>query len=625
MHGRLFGVQEGKQPDRPDFVQRKSAEGADSPEAAGRRQARMQEAEETFRTKKPARPYLDAPNPLLKKEKPPEEGVREKIPHRIKTQARADAEAGEKGKTQKNLSPRKLLTAAGIGLLAAGYLTAGVHFSDHFYPGSEFFGIPASGLTVSQVKDLVQKKVDGYALEIEGRSSSSSSGGMRDRILANQVGLRYRDNGLIDRKMKGQFSAFWPVMLGKSLLTRRQETLGTEYDASKVNAVLRNLSVFDPSRVTAPKDAELKYSETGAYVSKEVMGTTLEEDRARQALIQALDEGRTRISLEEEGLYRNPSVYSDDAKLNVRAKALNQVLGANLTLDFGDRSLKLDPQTVAERLLSLDRDGAYYLDVDKLIAYVNDLAEEYDTTGAERSFRTSLGTRVSLWGGDYGWTLDTERTAERLKEALLEKDQGTFEPVYSNTGLCRDADDIGDSYVEINLTNQHMWFYHDGSLVVDTPVVTGNPQKGNETPSGGVWSLKGKYQHATLKGQGYATPVDYWMPFNGGVGIHDLQSRYYFGGAVYNGAGSHGCVNTPLSAVSLIYHSIEPGTPVIVYEDQSQEATSQSQGMQDIRSINAYVTAAYGTVSNEDVANADLESGQTFHTDAAATDQTDAT
>jgi lipoprotein-anchoring transpeptidase ErfK/SrfK len=120
--------------------------------------------------------------------------------------------------------------------------------------------------------------------------------------------------------------------------------------------------------------------------------------------------------------------------------------------------------------------------------------------------------------------------------------------------------------VEICISKQEMWCYEDGNLIVDTPVVTGNPNKGNATPSGGVWAVDNKQRNATLVGEGYSAPVDYWIPFNGNVGIHDLQTRAYFGGTIYLTNGSHGCVNTPYDAVQLIYNTISVGTPVIVYE-----------------------------------------------------------
>ena len=172
-------------------------------------------------------------------------------------------------------------------------------------------------------------------------------------------------------------------------------------------------------------------------------------------------------------------------------------------------------------------------------------------------------------------------------------------PSAAREAYCRGVNDIGDTYVEISLTNQTMWFYRDGELVVKTPVVTGNPYTGHETPSGGVWSLKGRMRNQTLVGQGYASPVDYWMPFNGGVGIHDMQSRWWFGGSVYLGSGSHGCVNTPLAAVKLIYDRIEEGVPVIVYKDESEEALSLVTGPTDDQTINAQTEELYGTVEDD--------------------------
>lgn len=659
MHGRLFGVKENPAASASESEKRRKAneparrsEPAAGGKASGEKTAsdlekRMEEASSVFGTVKMARPYLNAPNPLLERrnirlaESRNPRGAESRNPRPAESrktrqtesrmlrpaenrnprgvesrniglaESRNPGPAGPEAdgkqqvraersqRTASTVSLRKVLVASGVGLLTAGYIAAGVHFSDHFYPSTEFFGIKASGLTVEEVKRQVEKKVEGYQLQIKGRSSGGSNSGAGDRITADEVGMKYRDNGMIDRAMRQQYPAVWPAALLKTILAPNEETLGTEYDSSLADSVIRNLTVFDSSRVIKPRNAELKYTADGAVITKEVMGTRLDYDKTKTAIIHALNDGSTSINLEKEGLYQNPEVYADDDALNEKANALNQVLGANVTLEMGDQSVQINPEMTAETFLSLDMDGNYYVDDSKVSSYIVKLADKTDTVGRKRTFHTSLGTTVELEGGDYGWTLDADSTAQELEEALKEKKKGTLEPVYFTTGLCRDKNDIGNTYVEIDLTNQHMWFYKNGSLIVDTPVVTGNPQKNNETPSGGVWSLKGKYRNATLKGEGYATPVDYWLPFNGGVGIHDLQKRYYFGGSVYNGAGSHGCINTPLAAVKLIYNGIGDGTPVVVYKDDSQEAVSQNTGMQDIRTITSYIEAQYGTVSDD--------------------------
>ena len=651
MHGRLFGVKENPAASASESEKRRKAneparrsEPAAGGKASGEKTAsdlekRMEEASSVFGTVKMARPYLNAPNPLLESrnirlaESRNPRGAESRNPRPAESRKTRQTESrmlrpaenrNPRGVESRNIGPagpeadgkqqvraersqrtastvslRKVLVASGVGLLTAGYIAAGVHFSDHFYPSTKFFGIKASGLTVEEVKRQVEKKVEGYQLQIKGRSSGGSNSGAGDRITADEVGMKYRDNGMIDRAMRQQYPAVWPAALLKTILAPNEETLGTEYDSSLADSVIRNLTVFDSSRVIEPRNAELKYTADGAVITKEVMGTRLDYDKTKTAIIHALNDGSTSINLEKEGLYQNPEVYADDDALNEKANALNLVLGANVTLEMGDQSVQINPEMTAETFLSLDMDGNYYVDDSKVSSYIVKLADKTDTVGRKRTFHTSLGTTVELEGGDYGWTLDADSTAQELEEALKEKKKGTLEPVYFTTGLCRDKNDIGNTYVEIDLTNQHMWFYKNGSLIVDTPVVTGNPQKNNETPSGGVWSLKGKYRNATLKGEGYATPVDYWLPFNGGVGIHDLQKRYYFGGSVYNGAGSHGCINTPLAAVKLIYNGIGDGTPVVVYKDDSQEAVSQNTGMQDIRTITSYIEAQYGTVSDD--------------------------
>lgn len=120
------------------------------------------------------------------------------------------------------------------------------------------------------------------------------------------------------------------------------------------------------------------------------------------------------------------------------------------------------------------------------------------------------------------------------------------------------------TYIEISISQQHMWFYENGNLVVDTPVVTGNDDGEHDTTTGS-FSIQDRGTDVTLVGEDYETPVSYWMGFNGGIGIHDASWRDSFGGDIYQGDGSHGCVNTPYDKVEIIYNHTDYGTPVYVY------------------------------------------------------------
>ncbi len=119
------------------------------------------------------------------------------------------------------------------------------------------------------------------------------------------------------------------------------------------------------------------------------------------------------------------------------------------------------------------------------------------------------------------------------------------------------------TYIEVSIAQQHMWFYEKGKLVLDTDVVTGN--KGNNDTPTGTYSIESRARDTTLTGDGYSSFVNYWMGFYGGYGIHDASWRSSFGGDIYQGNGSHGCVNTPYEKVKKIYERTDYGTPVYVY------------------------------------------------------------
>ena len=152
----------------------------------------------------------------------------------------------------------------------------------------------------------------------------------------------------------------------------------------------------------------------------------------------------------------------------------------------------------------------------------------------------------------------------------------TREPVYSQTAVSRNKDDIGNTYIEIDYTNQHMWYYENGVMKIDTDIVSGNISRGNGSHDG-VFKIVYKKSPAVLKGEDYESNVTYFMPFAYNVGIHDASWRNgKFGGNIYKTSGSHGCINAPLEVADTIYKKIEVGTPVIAYYREEVELTAEN-------------------------------------------------
>lgn len=454
---------------------------------------------------------------------------------------------------------RRFRIAAGafFGVIAVIYIAVSVYFRFHFYEGTTIYGVDCSQMTAREAKDAAADRLEDYTLTLEER------GGVSETISARQIELKFVDNGSFERALKGQHSFLWPVMM---LMNRSsQASVSFSFNEEKAEKLLNQMDCMNELLTVPPQNAYIGTTEHGFEVVPETEGNTLDREKAVEAVIEALNKGSESLSFDEKKCYLEPEIRQDDEQMNQDAASMNELVQADITYDFGDRTEKVDVSLMKDWIVKLE-DGSFVIDDSKASAFVEDLAEKYDTFGMDREFYTSYGTVVSLSGGDYGWAIDQDATTLALLQAMEEGYRGVMEPVYVYTAMSRDTNDIGYTYVEICISQQRMICYKDGNVIADTPVVTGNPNKGNATPSGSVWAIDAKMRNYVLVGEGYKTPVDYWMPFNGNIGIHDLKARAYFGGTIYLTNGSHGCINTPYDQVAAIYEAVSVGTPVIVYD-----------------------------------------------------------
>ena len=124
-----------------------------------------------------------------------------------------------------------------------------------------------------------------------------------------------------------------------------------------------------------------------------------------------------------------------------------------------------------------------------------------------------------------------------------------------------DCKKLDDTCVIVDISSQTLIFYKDLEEKLTTSVVTGK----DSTPSDiGLFDIYGKTKNRTLKGSDYESFVNYWMPYNGGEGLHDATWRSSFGGDGYHDNGSHGCINMPLSKAEELYSEVEVGNMVLV-------------------------------------------------------------
>ena len=442
-------------------------------------------------------------------------------------------------------------------LLTAGVYGYGVYyFTEHFLPGSMVNGFNCSYMTVSQSEELLTQKVGAYVLTIDTRNNGQES------ITAKQAGLSYDSDGSVDKLIRNQDRFTWFLAFNQH---RNYEVSSSiKYDEQKTEAAISELKCMQQENMTEPSDAHIEEKDDKFVIVPEQEGTALKPEKTSQDIIDALVTGRTPVDLETDGCYKEPKVYQSDETLTKNCDLINKLTDVVITYDFDDCTETVDRDMI-KNWLTTDENGLYTLDKKQIEAYISELAAKYDTVGTERTFNTYDGREITVSGGNYGWQIDQKAELKELTELIKNGETQVREPVYSHEGLVRKTNDIGYTYIEIDLTAQRMVFYKDGQLLVDTPVVTGCVRKGHSTPTG-CFALDAMRSPAVLKGPGYASPVTYWMPFSGGVGIHDASWRSQYGGQIYITNGSHGCVNTPKDKAAIIYNNISVGVPIIVYE-----------------------------------------------------------
>lgn len=469
--------------------------------------------------------------------------------------------------TKKLTKKQQVFVIAGVIFLAllTTYLGVAVYFNSHFLFRTTINGVQASAKSVKSVERLITEEIDEYQIKIEPRN------GEAEAIEGTDIRLKPVFDGMLEVKLREQNHFAWPVALFQDTVIE-VETM-VDYDKEKLEEHAKKLELMDESQMQKAEDAMIsKYSKKDGYtIIPEEEGTVVEEEKFFEVLENAVLNLKDSFSMVDEECYVRPEYTKDSEEMVKLAETMNRYVSASITYDFGDSQQVLDGKTIHKWVSVNEKKHKAKLSQEKIEEYVANLADTYNTAGRSKSLESSYGTTVTVSGGDYGWKIDQEQEAAALKEHIKKGETLSKEPAYSQTAGSRAGNDYGDTYVEVNLTAQHLYYYKNGSLIVDTDFVSGNDAKGWSTPVG-AYGLYYKQTDKTLRGEGYATPVSFWMPFNGGVGFHDANWRRDFGGNYYKRNGSHGCVNMPYNAAKTLYDNIEAGCAVLVYQLSGTES-----------------------------------------------------
>lgn len=452
-------------------------------------------------------------------------------------------------------------------MAGAAFIALAVYYRDNFPVNTWINGVYCTGRSVQEVNEELAER------QAESVISIVDAEGRRWELDMGTAGVRPDYTEQLKAYLQANASFDWLKNLGRTVsdqLSPRTYAV----DDEKLRKAFEELDLVKEERDRG-QGVRVRHSEAGYYLQDD-NGGRLNVEKAYSCLRESLRKGDTAFFLQENGCYEDlPDSQEDLGQREIWQQICGFVeRSGKIIYDMGAEKIVFTPEMACDFLKReeggecplLDENGDIMIDDDKVREWVARLAEDYDTWKAEREFQTTRGDVVTVAYDTYGTELDDAAETQYLLEALRTDFPApqVHTPAYIHQGFARGLDDIGDTYIEIDMTEQKMYYYAEGELALETEVVTGDTGKRMGTPAG-INFVYNMQRNRTLRGSGYASFVKYWMPIKGGVGIHDASWRKAFGGEIYKNNGSHGCINTPTEVMGELYEMAQVGTPVITF------------------------------------------------------------
>lgn len=465
---------------------------------------------------------------------------------------------------------KKLLTVLAILTFTPVCMILLIYFGlVWYYEGTYMNGITinevyATGKTPEEMNEILLAKTDEASFTITDKF------GKAYEIPIEDMDFTYTYLNELNKIKRGQNPLQWGLTLVNGENEHHTIMPEGKCDTKALADYLMSMELLqnqaDPDRIRV----EIVKEKDG-YALVDETQNLLDKDAAVEAVEEAVLKGERYLNLEDAGCYIEVEYTKEMLHTLDIWEKVEKMQDARIVCRFYDGDEVIDASVICGWIL-LDEDGEFLLDdngelmldEEAVEKYVADLAKAHDSTEGPWIFNPTRGGTITIEKGNYGYKLNQKKQKEALIEQVYAHRSVEEDAIYSQRGWGSGKDDIGDTYIEVDMSEQTMYYYKDGELQLSTPVVTGNTGKGNGTPQR-VCYVYYKQRNRTLIGEDYRTPVSYWMAVYGNIGIHDATWRGKFGGNIYKTNGSHGCINTPMKAVSQLYESVEEGTPVVMF------------------------------------------------------------
>ena len=467
----------------------------------------------------------------------------------------------------------RIAVIAGIAVLAVlllSYIAGLAIYHGKFLPKTYVNGVDIGGMNVEDAQNAVLSTAQDMGLTFIPKSGDPIT--FKGSSFGCTVTLP--DNALAAPADESHAAWF------KKLFSKTEYTVKVQ-DSYSEDALVSLIAAYDWGNVP-PTDAKVVQNEDGSFtIQPEDDGNMVDTQKLSDYTIAQMREGNNTINMAESDCYKKAAVTAESLKPTL--ELYNKIGAVEITYDMTDReeifdpvgTEKLDHATIMD-WITTDGDDIT-VDTDKATACVQkNISDKYDTlvTGYNFKSKATEDGEITLpigVDGIYGWKTNVTATVEKLVDYIKAGDAVTIEPVYKVEGFRMNSNAgvkyTGNTYIEVDICHQHLWYYVNGELFLESDVVTGkesDPERATPPGAYKVWSRESPRKLGTYAVQGYETWVNYWMPVTyTGIGLHDLN-RSAYGGDIYINNGSHGCINLPLDVAKKIYDEVTINTPVMI-------------------------------------------------------------
>jgi len=495
-------------------------------------------------------------------EETPAETTQQEAEPALEEQQEAEDVVEEPKKSRKTLIIVAISAIVAIGLLIGVYFGIANKYSECFLMGTTVNGTDCSGMTVDEVGSLLQKQVEEYVLTIEGLNHTT------EQIKGTDIGIVYNGYRQLEEAFHAQNFYAWP----KALFHTNEITaeIDFDYDSAKLNERIAALECLKPENQIAPVAATVVYQDGQFVVQDESYGTQVDGTKLNDVIIAAVSAIDTKVNLDETGCYIQPRFTKESPEVIAAKDEMNKYLTASITYSLDNILVTVD-KSQTYQWISVDENMTPAISADGVKAFTKTLGNQYNTPDRSGQITTPTGKVVDIALAGYGRVVGADAEAEQLIAEIKEGKTVTREPIFSRAATPEGQTIWGTTYIEVDITAQHMWYIVNGAIALETDIVTGK-QGSNDTPTG-TFTVIEKMRNKTLRGRplpngqpSYLTPVSYWMRITwSGIGFHDATWQPTFGGDRYVANGSHGCINMPLNMAAALYEALPMGTPVVIH------------------------------------------------------------